>query len=62
MSKRLTSTLLLLLIGIGFGIFSVNLMRTATTGDDRILAALYLVPAVAAFGALLLLPFKPDKE
>ncbi len=62
MSKRLTSTLLLLLIGVGFGIFSVNMMRTATTGDDRLLAVLYLVPAIAAFGALLILPFRPDKE
>jgi hypothetical protein len=62
MSKRLTSTLLLLLIGVGFGIFSVNMLRTATTGDDRVLAALYLIPAVCAFGALLLLPFKPNSE
>jgi hypothetical protein len=60
MSKRLTSTLLLLLIGVGFGIFSITLIRDAHTGDDRLLAVLYLVPAVCAFGALILLPFKPN--
>jgi hypothetical protein len=62
MSKRFTSTILLLLIGVGFGIFSVTLLRNAHTGDDRLLAVLYLVPAVAAFGALLLLPFKTNNE
>lgn len=58
MSKRLTSTVLLLLIGIGFGIYSVSLIAHAQTGEDRILAFLYLIPAIAAFGALALLPFR----
>jgi len=59
MSKRLTSTILLLLIGIGFGIFSVSLLRGAHSTEDRVLAFLYLIPAVCAFGALILLPFRP---
>ena len=62
MSKRLTSTILLLLIGVGFGIFSITLLHNAKTTDDRILGVLYFIPSVAAFVALLMLPFKPTKE
>ena len=58
MSKRLLSTFLLLLIGVGFGIYSVTTLITAQATDDKIQALLYLVPAVAAFGALIMLPFK----
>jgi hypothetical protein len=58
MSKKLQSTIMLFIIGIGFGIFSVYSLIHAHTSDDRIQAILYLIPAVAAFGALLLLPFR----
>ena len=57
MSKTVQSTLMLFLIGIGFGIFSVFSLAHAKTHDDVIQALLYMIPAVAAFGALLLLPF-----
>lgn len=56
MSKKVQSTLMLFVIGVGFGIFSINSLFNAQTGDDRVQALLYLVPAVAAFGALILLP------
>ncbi len=49
---------MLFVIGVGFGIFSITRLTSAHTQDDTILAFLYLVPAVAAFGALLLLPFR----
>lgn len=62
MSKRLTSTILLLLIGVGFGIFSISLLHDAHTFEDKVLGVLYFVPSAAAFVALLLLPFKPNKE
>ncbi|HEX8033031.1 MAG TPA: hypothetical protein VF510_04255 [Ktedonobacterales bacterium] len=58
MSKKLQSTLMLFAIGAGFGIFSVTSLVHAHTQDDVIQACLYLVPAIAAFGALLLLPFR----
>jgi hypothetical protein len=58
MSKKLQSTIMLFVIGAGFGIFSVTSLANAHTRDDTIQAFLYLVPAVAAFGALLLLPFR----
>lgn len=58
MSKKLQSTIMLFVIGAGFGIFSVTSLAHAHTQDDVIQALLYLVPAVAAFGALLLLPFR----
>jgi len=49
---------MLFLIGIGFGIFSVVSLMHAHTQDDVIQACLYFIPAVAAFGALLMLPFR----
>jgi hypothetical protein len=58
MSKKLQSTLLLFAIGVGFGVFSVVSLKNAHHTDDVVQALLYMVPAVAAFGALLLLPFK----
>ncbi len=60
MSKRLSSTLLLFAIGIGFGVFSVYSLMHASSSDDVIQACLYLIPAVAAFVALLMLPFKKE--
>lgn len=58
MSKAIQSTILLFVIGIGFGIFSVFSLAHAQTHDDVIQALLYMIPAVAAFGALLMLPFR----
>ena len=58
MSKTLQSTIMLFVIGIGFGIFSVFSLAHAKSHDDVIQAVLYMIPAVAAFGALLLLPFR----
>jgi hypothetical protein len=60
MSKRISSTLLLFAIGIGFGVFSVYSLMHARQSDDVIQACLYLVPAVVAFVALLMLPFKKE--
>jgi hypothetical protein len=58
MSKTALSTVLLFAIGIGFGIFSVVSLKNAHSSDDVIQALLYLIPAVAAFVALLRLPFR----
>ncbi|HZC79773.1 MAG TPA: hypothetical protein VE258_18605 [Ktedonobacterales bacterium] len=58
MSKKLQSTLMLFIIGIGFGIFSVFSLAHARAQDDVIQALLYMIPALAAFGALILLPFR----
>lgn len=61
MSKKMQSTLMLFAIGIGFGIFSVVSLKNALDAhqsDMVVQSLLYMVPAVAAFGALLLLPFK----
>ncbi|HLZ24832.1 MAG TPA: hypothetical protein VKQ30_22150 [Ktedonobacterales bacterium] len=58
MSKTIQSTIMLFLIGIGFGIFSIFSLAHAKTQDDVIQAILYMIPAVAAFGALILLPFR----
>jgi hypothetical protein len=61
MSKRLSSTILLFLIGIGFGIYSVFSLIHAGSRDDVIQACLYMIPAIAAFGALIMLPFKEQR-
>ncbi len=58
MSKKLQSTIMLFIIGIGFGVYSVYSLANAHQRDDVIQAFLYMVPAVAAFGALILLPFR----
>ena len=58
MSKKMQSTVMLFVIGSGFGIFSVYSLIHAGTRDDVIQALLYMVPAVAAFGALIMLPFR----
>ena len=60
MTKRLSSTVLLLLIGVGFGIYSVTSLIHAQILDDKIQAVLYMIPAIAAFAALILLPFKHE--
>jgi hypothetical protein len=55
---------MLFIIGIGFGIFSVvslanvHTLRPSEQRDAVIQALLYMIPAVAAFVALLLLPFR----
>jgi hypothetical protein len=60
MSKKFTSTILLFLIGVGFGIYSITSLVHAGNREDVIQACLYLIPAVAAFGALIMLPFKAE--
>ena len=55
MSKKLLSTLLLFLIGVGFAGISFYQF----TNQSPALGVLYLVPTVAAFAALVMLPFRP---
>jgi hypothetical protein len=64
MSKKIQSTIMLFVIGIGFGIFSVwqlanvHTLKPSDQQDAVIQALLYMIPAVAAFVALLMLPFR----
>jgi hypothetical protein len=64
MSKKIQSTVMLFIIGIGFGIFSVwqlanvHTLRPPDRQDAIIQGLLYMIPAIAAFVALLLLPFR----
>ena len=64
MSKKIQSTIMLFVIGIGFGIFSVwslanvHTLKPSDQQDAVIQALLYMIPAVAAFAALLMLPFR----
>jgi hypothetical protein len=58
MSKKIQSTVMLFLIGVGFAIFSIVSLAHAKHQDDVVQALLYMVPAVAAFGALIMLPFR----
>ncbi len=63
MSKQIQSTVMLFLIGTGFLIFSLWSL-SHISGDDRtgqvIQALLYMIPAVVAFGALIMLPRRQD--
>lgn len=58
MSKTLLSTILLFAIGVGFAIASLKMFMDAQDRDGVIQAILYAVPAVAAFGAVIMLPFR----
>jgi len=64
MSKKIQSTIMLFLIGVGFLIFSVwslvnvHTQPAADQRDDVIQALLYMIPALAAFVALFMLPFR----
>lgn len=61
MSKRLTSTLLLFAIGIGFFIFGITHIFSAADTEDYVIYSLYLLTALIAFVAILRLPRKSDK-
>ena len=62
MSKRLSSTILLFLVVIGFTIASVTMFwQSKGAGDMIVQACLYLIPAIAAAGALIMLPFKQQQ-
>ena len=61
MWKQIQSTVLLFLIGAGFAIFSLwslTHLPADGRGDAIIQALIYAVPAVAAIGALIMLPRK----
>jgi hypothetical protein len=60
MSKKMLSTLLLFLICAGFGLYSLITIFTAHDSDTVIQGLLYLIPAIAALAALIMLPFKSD--
>ncbi len=62
MSKKMLSTALLFLIGAGFGLFALFTLVNAKSSDDVFVGLLYLVPALAAFIALIMLPFKQMPE
>lgn len=62
MSKKMLSTLLLFLICAGFGLYSVITIFTAQDSDTRIQGFLYLIPAIGALAALIMLPFKSDPD
>jgi ABC-type siderophore export system fused ATPase/permease subunit len=61
MSRRLTSTLLLFAIGIGFFIFGITHILTATDTEDYVIYSFYLLTALVAFVSILRLPRKSDK-
>lgn len=62
MSKKMLSTALLFLICAGFGLFALFTLINAKSNDDVYVGLLYLVPALAALVALIMLPFKQMPE
>ena len=62
MSKKMLSTTLLFLICAGFGLFSLYTLINAKSTDSVFVGLLYLVPTLAAFVALVMLPFKTMQE
>ncbi|HEY7125708.1 MAG TPA: hypothetical protein VH540_17260 [Ktedonobacterales bacterium] len=62
MSRRLTSTLLLFAIGIGFFLFGITHILSATDAEGYVIYSFYLFTALVAFVAILRLPRKSDKS
>ena len=62
MSKRLTSTLLLFAIGVGFFAFAITHIVTAKSTEDYVIYSLYLLTSLVAFVAILRLPRKSNKD
>ena len=60
MSRKLTSTLLLFAISVGFFIFGITHIIGAKSAEDYIIYSLYLMVAVIAFIAVLRLPRRSD--
>jgi hypothetical protein len=60
MSRKLTSTILLFAISIGFFAFGITHLIGAKDTEDYIIYSLYLLPALAASIALLRLPRKNE--
>ncbi len=58
MSKSLQRIILLFAIGLGFGIFAIYQMVDGPNSDHVALGVAYLIPSIAAFAALLMLPSK----
>jgi hypothetical protein len=61
MSKKLSSTILLFLIGAGFAIYGISSLIHADSTEAVVFACLYLMTGVVAFGALIMLPFKQQE-
>lgn len=60
MSRKLTSTLLLFAISVGFFVFGITHIITATNAGDYIIYSLYLLTSLIAFIAVLRLPRKSE--
>ena len=60
MSRKLTSTLLLFAIGVGFFIFGLTNIIHAKSAEDYIIYSLYLMVALVAFIAVLRLPRRSE--
>lgn len=60
MSKKLTSTLLLFAISVGFFAYGITNFIQANTVGDHIIYSLYLLVSLIAFVAVLRLPRKSE--
>lgn len=59
MSKSMQRIAVLLLMGIGFGIYALYQIIQGPDSDHVFLGLFYLIPSLGAFVALLRLPTKP---
>ncbi len=58
MSKSIQRIFLLLAMGIGFGLYALYQIKSGPDPDHVWLGLVYLIPSIAAFVALLMLPSK----
>ena len=60
MSRKMTSTLLLFAICVGFFVFGITHLIGAQSTEDHIIYSLYLLVSLVAFIAVLRLPRKSE--
>lgn len=60
MSRKLTSTILLFAISVGFFVFGITHIVGAKTPEDYVIYSLYLLTSLIAFAAVLRLPRKSE--
>lgn len=59
MSKNVQRIILLIAMGIGFGLYALYQITSGPDPDHVVLGLFYLVPSIAAFVAVIILPSRP---
>lgn len=59
MSKSVQRIIVLMVMGLGFGLYALYQIKSGPDSDHVLLGIVYLIPCIAAFVALFMLPARP---